>query len=297
MTRVATVALCSVIFAGTAAAQPGVCNVTIVRAPDGVREVVEGWLRGEPRCTGTLEVRIVPTDGGYYLFARDAAGRVRERVVPDPQSAGALIASWAADDAAPAPQPRPMAPPSLVAPTPMQDPFVDATPRALRTNHWGGWLTLGLVTSGTTTGLRAEGDVYSHGPIALGVAMSALEFDVPVAQYQNISGKDVRAIVYVTDTFHQGALSLRVGAGAGLMYTSSSAFDRLSGETMDYTDMVEPVGELQLEFGVDFGTRWSLTAGLVGTVFEQTWITDSQQVAEAKRYGDILAMLGARCRL
>jgi len=39
--RLAAIALCSVISAGSVAAQPGVCNVTIVRAPDEVREVVE----------------------------------------------------------------------------------------------------------------------------------------------------------------------------------------------------------------------------------------------------------------
>src|SRR5262245_60783497 len=111
--RLAVVGVCSVISLGSAAAQPGVCHVSIVRAPDAVREVVEGWVRAEPRCTGELEVRIVPTDGGYYLFARDGQGRIRERTVPDPQSAGVLVASWAADDALP------MAPPALVDPIPM----------------------------------------------------------------------------------------------------------------------------------------------------------------------------------
>src|SRR5215470_2613557 len=116
--RLVAIALCSVIFAGSAAAQPDVCNVTIVRAPDAVREVVESWVRAEPRCSGTLEVRIVPTDGGYYLFARDADGRTRERVVPDPQSAGALVASWAAADEVQ------LAAPPPVAPSPVQSPIV-----------------------------------------------------------------------------------------------------------------------------------------------------------------------------
>jgi len=292
-------ALCSVAFAGTAAAQPGVCNVTIVRAPDGIREVVEGWVRGEPRCTATLEVRIVATDGGYYLFARDADGHIHERVVPDPQSAGVLIASWAADDApAPAP-PAPPAPPIVpVAPTTTQDPFVDVVQRAPRTNHWGGWMTLGLVSSGTTTGLRGEADVYTRGPIAAGVAVSALGFELAAAQSQNISGKDVRVLVTGGDTFHQGALSLRLGVGVGAMYTSSSLFDGSSGVTMGYTDMGwQPVGELQMELGLDLGTRWSVTAGAVGTVFEQAWITDTTTFTRVNRYGDILGMLGVRCRL
>jgi hypothetical protein len=50
------------------------CAVTIAHAPDDVREVVESWLRGESRCHGELEVRIVPTEGGLYLFARRPGG-------------------------------------------------------------------------------------------------------------------------------------------------------------------------------------------------------------------------------
>jgi hypothetical protein len=89
--------------------RPSACTVDIVRAPDDVRPVVEGWIGGELRCAVALEVRIVKTDGGLYLLARDDRGRSFERIVPDAESAGALIASWAADDsvasAAPAPAP------------------------------------------------------------------------------------------------------------------------------------------------------------------------------------------------
>ncbi|MEO6774142.1 MAG: hypothetical protein ABI467_14180 [Kofleriaceae bacterium] len=78
-------------------AATGTCSVNIVRAPDAVRETIEHWLANE-RCTLALEVRIIPTEGGLYVLATDEHGRVRERIVPDPQSAGVLIASWAADD-------------------------------------------------------------------------------------------------------------------------------------------------------------------------------------------------------
>src|SRR4051812_33596116 len=88
--------------AGSAVAQPIVapepCSVSIARAPDDVRAEIDHWVRAEPRCNASLEVRVVPTDGGYYLFARDNRGRVRERVVPDARSAGVLVASWVADD-------------------------------------------------------------------------------------------------------------------------------------------------------------------------------------------------------
>jgi len=80
-----------------AAAAP--CVVEVVRAPEGVREVVDHWVAAEPQCAATLEVRIVETEGGLYVIARDARGHVHDRVVPDAQTAGVLIASWAADDA------------------------------------------------------------------------------------------------------------------------------------------------------------------------------------------------------
>ncbi len=97
----ATLALPLMFATGSAVAQPApaapppvppaaagsACAVAIVRAPDGVRETVEHWLANE-RCTVPLQVRIVPTEGGLYLLATDDHGRVRERIVPDAQSAG-----------------------------------------------------------------------------------------------------------------------------------------------------------------------------------------------------------------
>jgi hypothetical protein len=82
-----------------------VCAVNIVRAPADVRAVVERWVQAEPKCNAKLEIRIVPTEGGLYLLARDDSGRVRERVVPDAQSAGVLVASWVAADSLSAPTP------------------------------------------------------------------------------------------------------------------------------------------------------------------------------------------------
>jgi len=90
-------------LAGHAAAQPVTrperdCRVTIALAPADVRAEIEAWVSSEPRCEHELEVRVVPTKGGYYISARDERGRVRERVVPDAQSAAVLVVSWMADD-------------------------------------------------------------------------------------------------------------------------------------------------------------------------------------------------------
>ncbi|HUS26877.1 MAG TPA: hypothetical protein VMZ53_00155 [Kofleriaceae bacterium] len=72
------------------------CSVNIARAPDGVRDVVAKWVLAEHDCGPALEVRIVETPDGLYVLARDEAGRTHERVVPDAQTAGVLVASWAA---------------------------------------------------------------------------------------------------------------------------------------------------------------------------------------------------------
>src|SRR5215211_2546137 len=96
----------ALLVAGHALALAEPCQVTFARAPDDVRKVIETWVHAEPRCVTTLELRVIPTDGGLYLMARDGNGRTHERLVPDAQSAGVLVASWIADDSA-----RPAGPP------------------------------------------------------------------------------------------------------------------------------------------------------------------------------------------
>src|SRR5262245_50735019 len=98
------------------------CAVDVARAPADVRATIENWVASETHCAHAIEVRVVPTEGGLYLYARDEHGVVRERVVPDAQAAGVLVASWVADDSPVAPirvMPiivPPTAPPSVEAP-------------------------------------------------------------------------------------------------------------------------------------------------------------------------------------
>ena len=69
-------ALIAVCAPSPAFAQPvthperGPCKVVIALAPDAVRTEIEAWVRAEPRCEHELEVRVVPTQDGYYLSAR-----------------------------------------------------------------------------------------------------------------------------------------------------------------------------------------------------------------------------------
>ena len=127
----------------------GSCNVNIVRAPDPVRQTIEHWLANE-HCTLALQVRIIPTEGGLYVLATDDRGRVRERIVPDAQSAGVLIASGAADDglggAAPppgvadagGPPVAPPAPPPPMAPPVGYGPSTGYGPSAGANGAYGG---------------------------------------------------------------------------------------------------------------------------------------------------------------
>jgi len=165
--------------------RPSRCEVTIVdapgaHAPEVVREVIEEWVRAEPRCTTTLEVRVVPTDGGLYLLARDGSGRLQERLVPDAQSAGALVASWVADDSIEPPAPPPVAVNVNV------DVQIDATPRddaqvAVRATpipHRAGWFVSGgPIFAGVAVGgeVAIGGYLEPHLKLAItGMAVSIL---------------------------------------------------------------------------------------------------------------------------
>jgi len=86
----------TLLLSNVAAAEP--CAVTIARAPEDVRAAIERWVAQERSCSSKLEVRVVPSDGGFYIIARDDRGRLHERVVPTAESAGVLVASWIADD-------------------------------------------------------------------------------------------------------------------------------------------------------------------------------------------------------
>ena len=91
-------ALVLALLASSAPALAQPCDLVIARAPDAVRTEIERWVAAEPRCGRGLEVRVIETPEGLYLFARDDRGFTRERVVPDATTAGALVASWIADD-------------------------------------------------------------------------------------------------------------------------------------------------------------------------------------------------------
>lgn len=278
--------------------QPSACQVTISRAPDDVRDAIEAWVAAEPRCATTLDVRVVATDGGYYLFARDEAGRVRERVVPDAQSAGVLVASWVADDLierhapdeppppAPAPPtpapPRPaaaLAPPSTFAPTPM--PNVDKPPAPARREPHGRWLSLGGTIDSwiNRAGVRAEAEVVRRGPWTLGAVLARSgvlmhpELMSPTGYaYGYIDATDTRLFATVDFTAQLGRRwELRLAVGGGVMHTAAEGrFDDSSLEAAGWF----PGGEASIMLAARVFTDWAIMVGPIATFNAQTFMLE-----------------------
>lgn len=307
-------ALAAVLAAAPAAAQPvapeaplelahTTCAVTIARAPDDVRPIVEQWVRAEPKCTTALEVRIVPTQGGLYLLARDEHGRVRERVVPDAQSAGVLVASWVAADAsatptpfdvrqpAPAPAVTPFAPTPEAAPaaTPATPPagspdaHVEAGPAAApvivaaaaapagaaKTLALGGMFAMSGSGGG---GIRGELDLKSRKYATLGIAASASTWGT-MAGNGTINTFDAKLLAYLSANTRRGRWHLRAAVGAGAVYTRAS-LQQPALPSFREAEGVFPAGEVSLAFGREITDRWQLYAGPIVSVYAQSYQFD-----------------------
>ena len=212
------------------------CGVTFVRAPDDVRYVIEQWLQAEPRCSSTIELRVVPTEDGLYLLAQRPDGRIHERLVPDAQSAGVLVASWVADDwtapiaaAEPPPPAGPIETSSVDAhDSPRRGPgsigvTAVAQPRA---RHRGNWLSLGMMYQADRDaggGLRAEADLLSLGAWRLGGVLSYTESDYNLMasgwDYGTLTAMDLKIMANLSRTWVWGRWELRGGVGVGALTT------------------------------------------------------------------------------
>lgn len=299
--------------------QPSACEVTISRAPDEVRDAIEAWVGAEPRCTTTLDVRAVPTDGGYYLFARDGAGRVRERVVPDAQSAGVLVASWVADDLIerhdPDPEPAappPFAPPSASTPAPQSTlastprpagmPGVDGgVPRTTREPR-GRWLMLaGSIDERLEhAGVRAEVDLVRLGRWTIGAGVARSGVTMPIEDNVKTWGwfdtEDTRALATASYTSVWGRWELRLGFGIGAMRTNAKGY--LDDAPISGTG-VFPVGEASALIACRFLADWAVTLGPVMTFVTQSYKLedgDAMYTVE-RRNAEVSTVLGFRYRL
>lgn len=274
---------------------PATCAVKVLRAPDDVRQVVEAWVQAEPRCSVALDVRIIPTDGGLYLFALDERGRIRERMVPDAQSAGVLVASWVADDTM-------YTPPPKTAPTQDDrvDPFavrgggpnsdlttpgltlstepVDGMSKELTNRNVSKWVGLGFLTDfdGREGGLRLDADVWTRGKSSLGAALSSTEGHMDVVASQGagyMTSRDIKLMATGSHTWQSGRWFGRAAAGVGAVHTqvlisidepsfaSTYGFYEASGWT--------GITEASLVGGAELGKNWSLSFGPMLTLYAQ----------------------------
>lgn len=290
-----TVLIALVLAAGTAAAQPAPprCDVTISRAPDEVRAAVERWLAAEAHCSVALELRVVPTEGGYYVLARDGAGQIRERVVPDAQSAGVLVASWAADDGIrPVPRvswaafdgdgavrPSPDAaarPPGLARTTVEPRSVVGEEP-------WSHWIGLGVtdVVSANEDGegIRADIDLASRGRWAIGATASVTRSHAFMAPFGSITAMvggamqltDAKALVYASTRARWRGWHVRGVVGAGFVFTTAQALLYQPGQGYEtYTAQgVVPTAEAALLVGHTLGRKLAFEIGPVGSLYAQ----------------------------
>ena len=288
--------------------QPSPCEVTISRAPDEVREAIEAWVNAEPRCTTTLDVRVVPTDGGFYLFARDGAGRVRERVVPDAQAAGVLVASWVADDLIAGPPSvnvdidisasfgeEQAMPPSATAPV------VTATAEPQRRS--GRSFSLGgiwKVHDGGGGGLRGELDVVRRGRWSLGAVLAGSVGTLEVHWIGSyVTTIDIRLLATLAHTVPLGKnWDLRLAAGAGVL--STSAIGEFDGEDID-SHGVFPTAEASVLLTRAIGNRWAFALGPIATWYQQTYKIDDPwgdaMLTMSERDVEVMAFTGFRLKL
>jgi hypothetical protein len=308
--------LASLVVASPALAQPvtrtDTCTVSIVRAPEAVRTVIEAWVGAEPSCTTSLELRVVATEDGLYLLARTPDGRVHERVVPDAQTAGVLVASWAADDSIVEPA-TPEAVESSATERASEAPgmahavIAKSTPPKKRSTRW---LTLGgmVRTSGGGRGVRGEADLVAFGGWNLGLGLSISEsyldsFDADQMAFAQTS--DIKAIGYTTHTSHLGRWEFRMGLGFGVLHTSAkgemtdsfSPWQPLSYET------TLPTAEASLLISRQLGTSWAISAGPVLSWIAQsiktttTTFSSSSTTHFIQRDSEMMLFAGLRRRL
>lgn len=285
-----------------------ICGVTFVRAPDDVRYVIEQWIRAEPRCASTLELRVIPTGGGIYLMAQRPDGRIHERLVPDAQSAGVLVASWVADEwtmAQPPPGEMLAAAPPTETVTVTDDPVVAApcgstgvseTAPQRRARKPGRWLSVGMQygSADINVGFRGELEVFRIGGFKLGATISYTnqrQSVVPVQagwQPGYLKLDDLGVLATISRAWHTGRWELRAGAGLGMVSSSGIAVRQTSSEPdanwMEQPAVgTSPIAELSLLATLRFGASWGLGVGPVMTYIDQTFIGAAAPSTKSER--------------
>ncbi len=277
-----TIALTLVLAAGSAGADPGShCAVTIARAPEAIRGEIEAALAREQTCALPLDVRIVETDGGYYVFARDPRGRVREHIAPDAASIAVLVASWAAaDDIGPVAAPAPFAPPAAAvpfrapaeAPPAVLEPSVQAVaPTPAR------WLAFTVATGHTAYSARLDIDLWRRGGLAFGAAGAIEDTKQEVfasPDFIAIESHDYRGLATASYsvTWNGWRLRAELAAGFAVIDAELTAPSQTSGSLMTTgTTGVFPTADGQLLVGYNLSEHWGLDIGVIAEIYDRTY--------------------------
>jgi len=266
-------------------AYAGTCDVAIVRAPDDVRAIVEIWLNGEI-CAVPLEVRILRVEQGLYVMALDGRQRIRERVVPDAQTAGVLIASWAADDkllderlsVVDLSWTPPSVSPGTVVPMQVDAPPRPPSPSSLRAGNTFALLATVMTESSDEIGglgLRGELDLRARGHWRYGIAASLAQSTFrtwgpdDAGEFNTV---DLEALGYIAHVRSSPSWQLRGAIGAGLIGTyADGVFYNEVGYAMGYPKAlgVFPVADASLTLGCALTRNWALATGPLVTWFGQ----------------------------
>jgi hypothetical protein len=288
----------------TAIAAP--CDVRIVRAPDGVGARIEAAVAAEPACSRALELRVIEVRDGLYLFARDDRGRVHERLVPDAESAGVLVASWAADNSFVPPSEFDIVPPDFdddpvvvedeeeprrsVATTTYEDDVEQAPARSTtRPPHY---LAVGFLTGdgGKTRGVRAELDVYAGSHWTLGVAAQSSASELASATSQS-QYEDRQLTMFVARAYRGTKWFGRAGAGIG--FTSTSGIRSSSEQyatTLMRLDGDGVVVEGFLDVSRKISKRWAIGLGLLAQRYSQSFQTENLYSYSSSPYADMVTL-------
>jgi hypothetical protein len=287
---------CLVVLSGSAVAAAEPCRVEIVRAPEEVRPLIEDWVKAETRCGPPLRVRILATEGGYYVLAQDASGRVRERLVPDAQTAAVLIASWVADDGAavdpeepvPAPivapvaEPDPVVAPPAAAPTPVAPaPSIMApgmvetiapAPTAGKAVEKRRTFGIAGLADPVGGGMRLELDLKQTGPrwkgLVLGIAGGWWHHEESFSGSWDMQLSDLSVLGQAAYDLRRGNFGFRASVGVGVAMTHGQLFDA-SSSSMETVTAATPTGEGVLSGGYWVSSRWQLRGGVSINVMPQ----------------------------
>ena len=272
----------------------------LVRAPQDVRPIVESWLAKE-QCATPLTVRIVETEGGYYIFAQDDRGRIQERIVPDAQSAGVLIASWTADDGIEKP-----APPSVPEPAPVSHAEAIAPTLTLTTRHprvkqpeppANHWVTLAGGMQGTNhqQGVQIELEVLHSGGFSadLAVAYASAEMTASDGVIAYTAGfDDISGMIGLHYTWQfMRDWHARFGFGVGVMATAM---------TLDASGVVSnpqlstAVSQASAMLGYALGENWAVEVGPVVTIANEHWHLADEMETLVRAPVSLVAYAGLR---